>query len=43
MCFDYGEGGSCLSVGIEGDQVTWVLDGQQTGTGTIVTGNPNAF
>ena len=43
MCFDYGEGASCLSVSVSGETVTWVLDGVETGTGTIVGGNPNAY
>jgi|LakMenEpi03Aug12_release.lakeMendotaPanAssembly.Ray.scaffolds.fasta_scaffold52861_4 hypothetical protein len=43
MCFDYGEGADCWSVRIEGEAVTWVKDGTDAGTGTIVTGNPNAF
>ncbi|MEM1391396.1 MAG: hypothetical protein AAGG45_09970, partial [Pseudomonadota bacterium] len=41
MCFDYGEGENCWGVRIEGDQVTWLLDGADDGTGTIVSGNPN--
>jgi len=43
MCFDYGEGADCWSVRIEGDAVTWVKDGADGGTGTIVAGNPNNF
>jgi hypothetical protein len=43
MCFDYGEGADCWSVRIEGEAVTWVKDGADGGTGTIVVGNPNNF
>ncbi len=43
MCFDYGEGADCWSVRIEGEAVTWVKDGVDGGTGTIVAGNPNNF
>jgi hypothetical protein len=43
MCFDYGSGADCWSVRIEGAAVTWVKDGADGGTGTIVTGNPNNF
>ena len=43
MCFDYGEGADCWSVRIEGEAVTWVKDGKDGGTGTIVTGNPNNY
>jgi hypothetical protein len=43
MCFDYGDGVECLSVRIEGDAVTWISDGADDGTGTIVPGNPNNY
>lgn len=43
MCFDYGEGATCWGARIEGDQVTWIVDGKDDGTGTIVAGNPNNF
>ncbi len=43
MCFDYGEGTNCWSVRIAGENVTWVKDGKDDGTGTIVAGNPNGF
>ncbi len=43
MCFDYGEGKDCWNVRIEGVAVTWVQDGTDGGTGTIVAGNPNSF
>jgi hypothetical protein len=43
MCFDYGEGADCWGVKLSGDAVTWVKDGADLGTGTIVAGNPNNF
>lgn len=43
MCFDYGEGKDCWGVRIDGEAVTWVQDGADGGTGTIVPGNPNNF
>ena len=43
MCFDYGEGADCWSVRLDGTSVTWVKDGADNGTGTVVTGNPNNF
>jgi hypothetical protein len=43
MCFDYGEGASCWAVRIESDAVTWLKDGVDDGTGTIVAGNPNNY
>lgn len=43
MCFDYGEGVDCWSVRIDGEAVTWVKNGADDGTGTIVAGNPNNF
>lgn len=43
MCFDYGDGTDCLSVRIAGETVTWVKDGADDGTGTIVMGNPNNY
>lgn len=43
MCFDYGEGKECWNVRIDGEAVTWVQDGADGGTGTIVAGNPNNF
>ena len=43
MCFDYGEGADCWSVLLDGEMVTWVKDGEDAGTGTILTGNPNEF
>jgi hypothetical protein len=44
MCFDYGEDPvSCWNVRIAGDQVAWIRDGAEDGTGTILPGNPNNF
>lgn len=44
MCFTYGQDPEgCYTVRIDGDQVTWVKDGKDDGTGTIVKGNPNNF
>ena len=44
MCFDYGtDPEACWNVKIEGDHVTWLNDGKEDGTGTIVKGNPNNF
>ena len=44
MCFQYGEDPeACWQVKLDGDQVTWVKDGKDDGTGTIVKGNPNNF
>lgn len=43
MCFNYGETPDCWNVRIDGEAVTWVQDGVDDGTGTIVKGNPNNF
>lgn len=44
MCFQYGqEPEACWQVKLDGDQVTWVKEGKDDGTGTIVKGNPNNF
>ena len=44
MCFQYGtDPEACWGVKISGSDVTWVKDGKDDGTGTIVTGNPNNF
>lgn len=43
MCFNYGEGASCWSVRLNGDSVTWMKDGKEDGTGTLIAGNPNNF
>jgi hypothetical protein len=43
MCFAYGEAPTCFGVRIAGDQVTWVGEGGDEGTGTILPGNPNGW
>ena len=44
MCFTYeGAAADCWQVKIAGETVTWVKDGIDGGTGTIVAGNPNNF
>ena len=44
MCFDYGEDpATCWQVRLSGEQVAWVQDGAERGTGTIIVGNPNGF
>lgn len=44
MCFKYGQDPeNCWQVKLDGTQVTWVKDGKDDGTGTIVKGNPNKF
>jgi hypothetical protein len=43
MCFNYGDAPDCWTVRIDGADVTWVKDGADGGTGTIVPGNPNNF
>ena len=44
MCFQYGQDPeACWQVRLDGDQVTWVKDGKDDGTGTVVKGNPNNF
>ena len=44
MCFQYGQDPeACFGVKLDGDQVTWVKDGKDDGTGTVVKGNPNNF
>lgn len=44
MCFAYGQDpATCWGARISGDQVTWVGDGGDEGTGTIKAGNPNGF
>ncbi|MGL6209283.1 MAG: hypothetical protein ACRC14_05585 [Paracoccaceae bacterium] len=43
MCFAYDAPATCYGVKIAGDQVTWVSDTADAGTGTILPGNPNNF
>ena len=44
MCFTYeGAAPDCWAVRINADQVTWIKDGADGGTGTIVAGNANNF
>ena len=44
MCFQYGQDPeACWQVKLDGEQVTWVKEGKEDGTGTIVKGNPNNF
>ena len=43
MCFSYDDAPDCWNVRINGNSVTWVQDGEDGGTGTIVTGNPNKY
>jgi hypothetical protein len=44
MCFAYGEDpATCWQVRLSGDQVAWIQEGAERGTGTIVSGNPNGF
>ncbi len=43
MCFNYGEGANCWSARLSGDSVTWVKDGKDDGTGTLIPGNVNNF
>jgi hypothetical protein len=44
MCFVYGETPpDCWNARVAGDQITWVKDGADLGTGTILPGNPNSF
>jgi hypothetical protein len=44
MCWTYeGAEQDCWGVKIAADQVTWIKDGAEGGTGTIVAGNANNF
>ena len=44
MCFTYeGAEPDCWGVRINADQVVWIKDGAEGGTGTIVAGNVNNF
>jgi hypothetical protein len=40
LCFAYGgEAAGCFGIRLTGDTVAWIVDGEVTGTGTIVEGN----
>ena len=42
MCFQYGQDPeACWQVKLDGDQVTWMKEGKEDGTGIIVKRNPN--
>lgn len=43
MCFTYDAEQTCLEARVDGDQITWVNNNEDDGTGTIVPGNPNGF
>jgi hypothetical protein len=44
MCFAYdGESAGCFGIRMEGETVAWIVDGEITGTGTVIDGNPNGF
>lgn len=44
MCFEYdGAAAGCFGIRMEGEVLNWIVDGEVTGTGTIVEGNPNGF
>lgn len=43
MCFTYDAEQTCLEARVDGDQITWVKNNEDDGTGTIVPGNPNGF
>jgi len=43
MCFDYPAGETCYRVAVEGDTVSWMIDGEVKGTGTLREGNPKSF
>jgi hypothetical protein len=44
MCFAYAEDEPvCYAVKLNGDQVTWLSDDGNDGTGTIIKGNPNNY
>ncbi|SEA84906.1 hypothetical protein [Rubrimonas cliftonensis] len=43
MCFDYGEGPDCWSVGLSGDEILWIRDAEVLGTGRAVEGNVNGY
>lgn len=45
LCLDYGNNDAtdCYRVAFSGQMVTWYLDGQANGSGTVAPGNPNDF
>lgn len=44
MCFAYGDDPAiCWGVRLSGNRVTWVVNGGDEGTGTILAGNPNGW
>ncbi|MEM1377785.1 MAG: hypothetical protein AAGG69_10390 [Pseudomonadota bacterium] len=44
MCWLYeGSEKDCWNASIDGDQIGWVQDGENLGTGTILSANPNNF
>lgn len=44
MCFAYAEDEPvCYAVQLNGDQVKWLSDDGNDGTGTIIKGNPNNY
>ncbi|QYX58299.1 hypothetical protein K1T73_08040 [Roseovarius sp. SCSIO 43702] len=43
LCFDYGEESACWDVMIDGDEVTWMVDGKAGGTGIVLKGNPKGY
>lgn len=43
MCFSYGEAPDCWQATVAGDQITWIKDGVDGGTGTVLSGNPNGW
>ena len=44
MCFTYDTpDAECWGASIKGDMITWMKDGKDDGTGTILKGNPNTF
>ena len=44
MCWVYeGSPKDCWHASIDGDQIGWIKEDQELGTGTILSGNPNNF
>jgi hypothetical protein len=44
MCFAYdGESAGCFGIRLNGETLAWIVDGEVTGTGTIVEGNVNGW